>query len=111
MKMMKLTENAKELARTWGRFIRDNESILEEEMYTLEDGNWSAMHFVVFFKNTLSHSRLSDVQWEKFISAYKELHVNSNTAVPRDLLKATLEELRGRRGLSVYCNETEEQIR
>lgn len=101
---MKLTENAKELARAWNIVMRDNESVLKKEMYTLEDGNWSAMHFVVFFKNTLSHSRLSDVQWEKFISAYKELHFNVNTAVPRDLLEATLKELRGRRDLSVYCS-------
>lgn len=102
--MMKLTENAKELARTWGRFIRDNESILKEEMYTLEDGNWSALAFAEFFKRTLSHSGLTDFQWQKFIVAYKALHFNVNTAVPRELVAATLEELRGRRDLSVYCS-------
>ena len=104
MKMMKLTENAKELARTWGRFIRDNESILEEEIYKLENGNVSALAFAEFFKRTLSHSRLTDFQWQNFIVAYKALHFNVNTAVPQELLNATLKELRNRRDLSVYCH-------
>ena len=102
--MTRLTENAKELAKAWSVFIRDHESVLEEEMYTLEDGNWSALAFAEFFKRTLSHSGLTDFQWQKFIVAYKALHFNVNTAVPRKLLKATLEELRGRRDLSVYCS-------
>ena len=104
MKMMKLTENAKKLVRAWNIVMRDNESVLENEMYTLEDGNWSAMHFVVFFKRTLSHRGLTDFQWQKFIVAYKALHFNVNTAVPRDLLEATIKELRNRRDLSVYCH-------
>ena len=103
MKMMKLTENAKELIKAWNIVMRNNE-VLEKEMYTLEDGNWSALAFAEFFKRTLSHSGLTDFQWQKFIVAYKALHFNVNTAVPRDLLEATLKELRGRRDLSVYCS-------
>ena len=102
--MMKLTENAKKLARAWNIVMRDNESVLEKEMYTLEDDKWSAMHFVVFFKNTLSHSGLTEFQWQKFIVAYKALHFNVNTAVPQELLNATIKELRNRRDLSVYCH-------
>lgn len=106
MKMTKsrLTEKSKELARTWGRFICTNESILKEEKYTLETNTWSALDFSGFFKSTLSHSKLTDIQWTKFIEAYKLLHVNSNSIVPQELLNATLKELRSRRDLSVYCS-------
>ena len=102
--MMKLTENAKELVRKWNQFIRDNEATLLSEKYTLQDDKWSAMQFVVFFKKTLSHRGLTDFQWQKFVEAYKSLHFNNNSVVPQELLKATLEELRSRRDLSVYCN-------
>ena len=101
---MRLTEAAKELSRNWSRFIRDNEKILEEEMYTLTDGKWTALAFCNFFKRLISHSGLNEVQWKVFIYAYKSLKNNPQSVVPQELLNATIKELRNRRDLSVYCH-------
>lgn len=106
MKMTKsrLTEQSKNLSREWANLIKTMETVLDKEQYTLEKSIWSALDFAGFFKSILAHNRLTDIQWEKFIAAYKELHFNANTTVPRELLEATLKELRTRRNLEIYCH-------